>query len=162
MTVHLSNRSRALGATRVLTRQEVEDICLALEAEMEALIGLVGDETALVRAGRLFSAGELQDRKAVAARKFIESFEAVQKMRAEMERAAPGVLDRLRRRHEEFRSVLQLNMAVLSAAREVSENLIEDVAQGIGKPTAPRAYGRAGGMEGGQGAARGLAVDTSL
>ncbi len=159
MTMHNPRRAEAAAATRVFTRQQVEDLCLAVEAQMEALVDLVSEETALVRAGRLFAAGELQDRKSECARTFIESFETVQRLRVEIERAAPGLIDRLRRRHEEFRSVLQVNLAVLAAAREVSENLIGSIATGVGKPAAPTAYGRAGDRQGGQIAARGLAVD---
>ncbi len=162
MNLHSPQRPLPANPARALTRQQVEDICLALETEMEALIDLVAEETALVRAGQLFAAGELQDRKAEAARSFIESFEAVQRMRGELERIAPGIIDRLRRRHEEFRSVLQVNLAVLAAAREVSENLVEAIAEGVGKPAAPLSYGRAGSREGGRVLARGLAVDTSL
>ena len=162
MTMHLARRPETAAPTRLFDRKQVEEICNGLEAEMETLIGLVQEETALVRSGKLFAAGELQEQKAECARRFVESFGAVQKMRSDLERVAPAAIDRLRRRHEEFRSMLQLNLAVLAAAREVSDNLIDAISAGLGKSHAPRGYGPAGAAEIGQGRARGLAVDQSL
>jgi hypothetical protein len=140
---------------------EAEQLCISVEGQMDELVALIEEETALVRSGKLFAAGELQGRKAECARRFIAGMEAVKKIRPALERVAPAAIERLKRRHEEFKAVLQMNLAVLATAREVSENLIEDIAQGIGRGPAPRGYGAAGTMDN-AGQVRGLAVDRSL
>ena len=140
---------------------EAEQLCISVEGRMDELVQLIEQETALVRSGKLFAAGELQARKAECARQFIAGMEAVKKIRPALERVAPTAIERLKRRHEEFKAVLQMNLAVLATAREVSENLIEDIAQGVGRGPAPRGYGAAGTMES-SGHVSGLAVDRSL
>lgn len=139
-----------------------EQICAAVESNMDELVRLIEEETALVRSGHLFAAGELQGRKAECARQFIAGMEAVKKIRPAIEKVAPGAIARLRRRHEEFKSVLQMNLAVLATAREVSDNLIEDIARGIGRGPAQRGYGSTGAVETGTSGARGIAVDRNL
>jgi hypothetical protein len=78
-----------------------------------------------------------------------------------LERMAPHAIDRLRRRNENFRSVLQLNLAALSAAREVSENLIRSVADAVDTASRPVGYGRAGDMDAASGS-NAIALDQSV
>jgi len=140
---------------------EAERLCEAVEANMDELIRLIEDETELVRSGKLFAAGELQGRKAECARQFINGLEAVKKIRPALERTAPDAVARLRRRHEEFRAMLQVNLAVLATAREVSDNLVEDIARGVGRGPGPRAYGNSGAVDTTP-THRGLAVDQTF
>ncbi|MGE0652322.1 MAG: flagellar protein FlgN [Alphaproteobacteria bacterium] len=141
---------------------QAEQICAAVESNMDELVRLIEEETALVRSGHLFAAGELQVPKAECARQFIAGMEAVKKIRPAIEKVAPDAIERLKRRHEEFKSVLQMNLAVLATAREVSDNLIEDLARGVGRGPAQRGYGSTGAMQQGAGGVRGIAVDRNL
>lgn len=141
---------------------EAEQLCISVESRMDELVNLIEEETALVRTGKLFAAGELQGRKAEVARQFIAGMEAVKKIRPALEKVAPDAIERLKRRHEEFKAVLQMNLAVLATAREVSENLIEDIAKGVGQAPAARGYGAAGAIDKSAAQARGLAVNRSL
>lgn len=140
----------------------IDQLCGTVESYMDELVRLVEEETALVRSGKLFAAGELETRKSECARNFLNGLEAIKKIRPALERNAPGAVARLQRRHEEFRAMLQVNLAVLATAREVSDNLITSIAQGTGRGAPTRGYGRTGAMPRDQASITGLAVDRSF
>jgi hypothetical protein len=111
-------------------RTAAQELCTAVEARMDELIRLVEQETALVREGKLFALKDLEPRKKRAAREFITGLEAVKRIRASLERHAPDTIYRLRRRHSEFRAMLQLSLAALATARDASEEVLKDIAAG--------------------------------
>ena len=98
-------------------RNESESICMEVEEAMDVLLKVIQDETALVRSGMLVAAGELDARKKEAARRYVAAVDRVRTAAPMLERMAPHAIDRLKRRNENFRSVLQLNLAALAAAR---------------------------------------------
>lgn len=97
---------------------------------MDELIRLVEEETHLVREGKMFALKQLEPKKKQAAREFITGLEAVKKIRPALEQHAPDAILRLRRRHSEFRSMLQLNLAALATAREVSDGMLRAISDG--------------------------------
>ncbi|MCW5698148.1 MAG: hypothetical protein KIS96_15675 [Bauldia sp.] len=107
-----------------------ETLCSAVEKRMELLLRLVEEETRLVREGKLFALRALEPRKARAAREFIDGLEAVKKIRPALELNAPEAIGRLRRKHSEFRAMLQLNLAALATAREASDEMLSTIANG--------------------------------
>jgi hypothetical protein len=111
-------------------RTAAQELCLAVEARMDELIQLVEQETVMVREGKLFALKDLEPRKAQAAREFIRGLEAVRKIRPSLEHHAPDAIYRLRRRHTEFRSMLQLCLAALATARDASDDMVQAVAAG--------------------------------
>ncbi len=111
-------------------RTAAQELCFAVEARMDELIRLVEQETALVREGKLFALKDLEPRKAAATREFIKGLEAVRKIRPSLEHHAPDAIYRLRRRHSEFRSMLQLCLAALATAKEASAGMVQAVAAG--------------------------------
>ncbi len=111
-------------------RTAAQELCSAVEARMDELIRLVEHETTMVREGKLFALKELEPRKAKAAREFINGLEAVRKIRPSLEHHAPDAIYRLRRRHSEFRSMLQLCLAALATARDASDDMLNAVAAG--------------------------------
>ncbi len=141
---------------------EAEIICAEVEESMDNLVKVIQDETALVRSGQIVAAGELEDRKKEAARRYVAAVDHVKTMAPALERMAPHAIDRLRRRNENFRSVLQLNLAALAAAREVSENLIRSVADAVDGSARPVGYGRAGVMDKTRLGSNAIAFDQSL
>jgi hypothetical protein len=97
---------------------------------MDALIALVEEETTLIRAGKLFALKDLESRKKISAREFINGLEAVKKIRPTLEKHAPDAIYSLRRRHAEFRSMLQLSLAALATAKEVSDGMLRGMSGG--------------------------------
>ena len=141
---------------------EGEAICAEVEEAMDNLVKVIQDETALVRSGQVVSVGDLEDRKKEASRRYVAAVDHVKTMAPALERMAPHAIERLRRRNENFRSVLQLNLAALAAAREVSENLIRSVADAVDVSTRPVGYGRGGVMDTRRLGSNAIAVDRSL
>lgn len=144
------------------TNSEAEAICSEVEDAMDSLVKVIQDETALVRSGQVAAAGDLEDRKRDASRRYVAAVDHVKTMAPVLERMAPQAIERLRRRNENFRSVLQLNLAALAAAREVSENLIRSVADAVDVSTRPVGYGRGGVMDNRRLGSNAIAVDQSL
>lgn len=113
-------------------RAAAQELCGAIEVRMDELIELVERETSLVREGKLFALKELEPRKARAAREFITGLEAVKKIRPALDDHAPDSIYRLRRRHAEFRAMLQLSLAALATARNASDEMLEAISAGRG------------------------------
>ena len=57
---------------------------------------------------------------------------------------APEALDRLRRRHDTFQSLLRTNLTVLATAHAVSEGIIRGVSGELARKQAPSTYGASG------------------
>jgi hypothetical protein len=69
----------------------------------------------------------------------------------------------LLKRHELFRSEVQINLAVLDTARDVAEDILRTVATEVGRADAPAVYSRSGHTQTAYVVgARGVAVNRSL
>lgn len=143
--------------------QEDAHVLLArLEASMEGLIELIEVETNLVREGKLFAASELEAKKTQYAQAYVDLMESARKQEQILHGMLPDNLEKLRVRHEDFKSLLQLNLAALQTARDVTRNLIQGVAKKMGQNQAPTTYGAYGTVnQQPQIAAPGLALDKS-
>ena len=111
-------------------RAAAQELCLAVEGHMDELIRLVEEETMLVRAGKLFALKDLEPKKARAARDFIKGLEAVKKIRPSLEHHAPDAIYHLRRKHSEFRAMLQLSLAALATAKDASDGMLQAMSAG--------------------------------
>lgn len=147
-------------AVLIGTREAAEALAGRLETSMDALLAVVEEETRLVRTGKLIEAGALQGRKADLVAAYARDMaEAKANMTALGRLSAPAVA-RLRDRHAEFRSLIQINMAVLATAREVAEDLVRSVAEAVGQGERPKTYAPPGQAPNPAAvSARGLAVD---
>lgn len=56
----------------------------------------------------------------------------------------PDAFDRLNKRHNTFRDLLQTNLTVLATAHAVSEGIIRDVSGELARKQAPSTYGANG------------------
>lgn len=124
--------------------EDAADLCRIIEEAMEALIETIERETELVRAGKLVEAGELQAKKAGLSDVYVKAILHARDQSGDLKRHAPETVDRLHRRHEEFRALLRINMAVLSTARDVSEGLVKAVSKTVGVGEKPSTYGSSG------------------
>ena len=137
------------------------DLCQSLENSMEVLIELIEQECELVRAGKLDQAQAVHATKAKCAQAYVEAHRLVKTQAERLHLEAPQAVAALNHRHQEFRSLLQLNMAALVAAKAVSEDLVRTVAESAGQAARPETYGAAGALASTSKLHRGLSVNSS-
>jgi hypothetical protein len=115
---------------------------------MTELSGIVEQETALVRAGRLTLAAPVADRKSELAHAFVTQVSRVRASTRYLARTTPQLLDALRRQHERFRTELQANLTVLATARAVSEGILRGVSNELARRSTVQTYGSSGRHQG--------------
>src|SRR5262249_37384358 len=115
-----------------------------LAAIMDALLAIIEEETAFVRAGRIDQAAALEPRKAELASRYLGSSERLKQNSQFLKASLPQQLAALRRQHETFRDLLKINLTVLATAHAVSEGIIRGVAGEISRKAAPQTYGVSG------------------
>jgi len=131
--------------TRPIDNQkEAQQVIGHLSDVMDALIGVVEEETKLVRAGRLTEVARLRNEKTNLARLYLSDAARLQASHGYLAKTIPGVLRVLRERHNTFRSILQVNLTVLATAHAVAEGIIRGVSEQINRKTAPQVYGASG------------------
>lgn len=111
-----------------------------LEA-LAALAHLVGEETGLVRAGRLPEAMTREPRKTELAGIYMRGVEQVKLNAVALARFAPAEVKRLKEAHHAFQGLIETNQIVLATARAVSESVIRDLAADANKPMRANGYG---------------------
>lgn len=133
----LDERPRVSGAA---------DARALIEAVLEALGALshlVGEETELVRAGRLPEAMQREPRKTELAGIYMRGVEQVKLNAVALARFAPELVKRLKDSHLAFQILIETNQIVLATARAVSESVIRDLASDANKPMRAAGYGPA-------------------
>ncbi|WP_321339389.1 flagellar protein FlgN [Breoghania sp.] len=146
---------------KIVTRAEAENECSELKFTMDSLLSAIEEETALVRAGKLREAGDLQPRKAELMQQYIRRLNRTRDNSVALGNLAPVAVADLRRGHVEFQAVLKINLAVLATAREVAEKLVRSVAESVGVAESPKTYTR-GGTPPQTTSTRGIAINRSL
>ncbi|HEX2216576.1 MAG TPA: hypothetical protein VHG27_07805 [Xanthobacteraceae bacterium] len=111
---------------------------------MNALLAVIEQETELVRAGRLAEAATLGTRKSELAGGYVAELVRMKANAASWLRETPDALETLRRRHDAFRSLLQINLTVLATAQAVAEGIIRGAADQVARKASPQAYGAGG------------------
>ena len=148
---------------RIESRAEAELVCVDIGGILDRLVAVVGEETRLIRAAKVVAATQLQEIKAELSKQYVIALEVLRANAAIVGRHAPVLVDQLRRRHEQFQTELQVNMAVLATARSVSETLVRGVAEEVSSRNMPKTYGAAGVITGtSRSASRPIAVSRSL
>jgi len=126
------------------TQAEAQQVIGHLSDVMDALLGLVEEETQLVRVGRLTDVARLAEKKAGLARLYLTDIARLQASQPYLSKMVPGVLQVLRERHNTFRAMLQINLTVLATAHAVAEGIIRGVSDEINRNAAPQVYGASG------------------
>lgn len=134
-------------ARPVASKSEADRLLAELSEAMEAMVSLIEAETRLVRASKLREAARLQADKARLAQRYLAAMTALKANAAFLKETVPDRLERLHQRHEAFREKLQTNLATLSTAKAVSEELVRSVAVELAQRDAPEVY-RANGRTG--------------
>jgi hypothetical protein len=123
---------------------EGEKLIAQVTELLSALARVVEEETALVRDGRIAQATGLGARKAELAAHYYALTERVKANSAFLIANVTEPLHELRRRHDMFRPLLQMNLTVLATAHAVSEGIIRGVAGEVSRKSAPQTYGLSG------------------
>ncbi|MEA2927590.1 MAG: hypothetical protein QOG38_18 [Hyphomicrobiales bacterium] len=131
-------------AAKIDTAAEAENLVRHLLAAMDALVATVGEETAFVRAGKLKDAAALETTKTELTRLYIADTAQVKANLAVISREVPDLLAALRKQHDTFNALLQINLTVLATAHAVSEGLIRGAAAEVARKAAPQTYGMSG------------------
>ena len=108
---------------------------------MDALVAIVEQETALVRAGRQRDAAPLERQKAELAQRYTN---AAARINAMKETLPPQLVETIRDRHSLFQALLQTNLTVLATAHAVSEGILRGVNTEVQRRNAPNTYTAAG------------------
>ncbi|MGV8854082.1 MAG: flagellar protein FlgN [Devosia sp.] len=139
------------------------DLCQMAETALTSLVDIMNQETTLLRAGHLRQASTLTPDKARLAQDYVGFARSVQRQADRLKREAPNALDRLRHGHEALATQMAENLRVLATARNVTEDILTDVAKIVGQQNKAKAYGRAGTITADPAnSARGLAVNRAL
>ena len=133
-----------LSPAPVTTTAEVHALAAHYVEVMETLIGVIQQETDLVREGRLVQAAKLVEPKGDLARLYIADTLRLRASQARIAAMAPDTLDALKRRHDAFRSLLQINLTVLATAHAVSEGIVRGVSDEMIRKSSPQTYGANG------------------
>jgi flagellar biosynthesis/type III secretory pathway chaperone len=126
------------------TSTEAAQLLGHLAEVMAALLEILEEETQLVRAGRISEVTRIEPRKSELARLYIADAGVVKANGLYLARELPREFDELRRRHERFHALLQINLAVLATAHAVSEGIIRGAAGELARKAAPQTYGLTG------------------
>lgn len=123
-----ASQSRPMPATPVALapvpaddRKAAMEICASIGATMETLLQLIEAESVLLRAGKPIVATLVAARKRELAAAYLVDLDVLREIGVELAAFAPEAVDRLRQLHEEFVSVLQIDMATLATVRATAE-----------------------------------------
>jgi len=128
----------------VASKAEAEALTAHFIAVMDTLIATVQQETELVRAGRLGAAASLAKAKGDLTRLYIADALRLRASHARLAQVAPDTIEALRQRHDNFRTLLQINLTVLATAHAVSEGIVRGVSGEIARRSTPQTYGSTG------------------
>jgi hypothetical protein len=128
----------------VATPQDAKALATHYIEVMDTLIGVIQQETDLVRRGRLSQVATLEQSKTDLARLYIADTLRLRASHVLFARLAPDVMAELVKRHDTFRALLQTNLTVLATAHAVSEGIVRGVSGELSRKSAPQTYGASG------------------
>lgn len=130
--------------TPITTKAEAETAVADLTALFESLSGLVQRETALVRAGQVRSAAEIEPLKSELSARLYAAGERLKASAKFILQAVPARCAALKDAQDGLRAALQKNMVVLATAHAVSEGIVRRLSGELAKRASPRVYGASG------------------
>jgi len=153
----------AAARLAALDSMPANELCQVAASALAALVDVMNQETTLLRAGRLLDASKLTPDKARLAQDYVTFARSVQRQTARLKIEAPEAVERLRHGHEALATQMAENLRVLATARNVTEDILTDVAKVVGQQSKAKAYGRAGTITADpSNSARGIAVNRAL
>ena len=134
----------AVPAQAISTPAEARKLAEDLMDVMGALLGVIERETELVRAGKVREALNLEGRKGELSRRYMVAVECLKTSQKYLSLVSPELLTTLRRHHDTFRAMLQINLTVLATAHAVSEGIVRGVNTEIQRRNIPNTYTASG------------------
>jgi hypothetical protein len=138
------NAPQQQGPSPVANTAEAELLMKHLMDVMDSLLGVVEQETELVRAGNLVAAAKLEASKGDLTRLYFIDAAKLKASRTFLKQTMPEMLEALRKRHDLFHALLQMNLTVLATAHAVSESIMRGVSDELARRATPSAYGANG------------------
>src|SRR5690349_15066620 len=129
---------------RITTPQDARKLAEEMMDVMGKLLGIVEQETALVRAGKVREAMQLEQEKSALSARYVTAVETLRVAQEHLAQVAPDLLASLQRHQETFRAMLQINLTVLATAHAVSEGILRGVNAEVQRRNAPNTYTAAG------------------
>jgi hypothetical protein len=139
-----SPRQPAPTTPSISTPAEARKLAQELMDAMSALLGVIERETELVRAGKIREAMAFEPRKAELSRHYIGVVTRLKASHRYLAKTSPDLLATLRRHHDTFRAMLQVNLTVLATAHAVSESIVRGVNAEVQRRNIPSTYGASG------------------
>ena len=134
----------AAPAPAISTPVEARKLAEELMDVMSALLGIIERETELVRAGKVREAIALEGQKNELSQRYMVTVERLKNSQKYLAQVSPELLTTLRRHHDTFRAMLQVNLTVLATAHAVSEGIVRGVNAEIQRRNIPTTYPASG------------------
>lgn len=134
----------AVERIRTLDHTDPAVLCQQTETALIELVALLNKETTLLRAGRLTEASTFSAEKAQKSQDYVVLARAVKRVAPQLKISAPEHLENLKKRHEAFATQMAENLRVLATTRNVTKDLLADVAKTAGAQQKPQTYGNSG------------------
>lgn len=124
----------------ISTPAEARRLAEGLMEIMSTLLGVVEQETELVRAGNIREAMMLDTKKSEMSRQYVNAIGVIKGSGDYLAQSTPELLAALHRHHDVFRSMLQVNLTVLATAHAVSEGIVRGVNGELQRRNLPNGY----------------------
>ena len=144
MNQHPQARQAPPRRPPIATPADARKLAEELLDVMSKLLAVVEQETALVRAGKVREAMQLEQQKTALSGRYVTAIETLRVAQQHLSQVAPDLLASLRRHHETFRAMLQINLTVLATAHAVSEGILRGVNAEVQRRNMPNTYTAAG------------------
>ena len=144
MTNAMRQQAAPLAPRSIATPIEARQLADGLMKVMNDLLAIIEQETALVRAGNIREAIKLEPPKADISKRYITMITLLQLSQNYLASTTPDLLQALRKHHDVFRAMLQVNLTVLATAHAVSEGIVRGVNAEVQRRNAPQTYTAAG------------------
>jgi hypothetical protein len=140
----LQQAKPAAPARAIASPAEARKLAEELMDVMSGLLGVIERETELVRAGKIREAMALEGEKGELSRRYMVTVEHLKTSQKYLAQVSPELLTTLRRHHDTFRAMLQVNLTVLATAHAVSEGIVRGVNTEIQRRNIPNTYTASG------------------
>ncbi|UGV27489.1 hypothetical protein E0H22_18440 [Rhodopseudomonas boonkerdii] len=140
----LRQQAAPVAPRAVATPGEARQLADSLMKVMNDLLAIIEQETALVRAGHIREAIALEPSKADISKRYITMISLLKISQAYLASTTPDLLQALRKHHDVFRAMLQVNLTVLATAHAVSEGIVRGVNAEMQRRNIPQTYTAAG------------------
>ena len=137
-------QAKPAQAAAISTPTEARKLAENLMDVMSGLLGVIERETELVRAGKLQEAMQLEAQKNEQSRRYVLAVENLKNSQKYISQVSPDLLTALRRHHDTFRAMLQVNLTVLATAHAVSEGIVRGVNAEVQRRNMPNSYTASG------------------